>query len=257
MIIEEAVEKLVASLKQDDLVQAIFLKGSMGRNEHDEYSDIDLYCLVDKKDLDEFLPRRLDHIRAYQKLLFYDDIYIIAPQILAVYENLVHLDLFTVTEESYIAKDFVKVLHDPHGRLDTLLHQHNLTLDEADLQDAWDDTVWFLYQYYFSAKRGNDLWSIQMLNQVIGHFSKLLLHIHCPERAQLGMKTLERSLPAEPLQKLKQVYQYLNVEEHHKAAMLLVNFVASEEAMITASVPESETIVPLWREMKKKWNVEV
>ena len=71
------------------------------------------------------------------------------------------------------------------------------------------------------------------------------------------MKTLERSLPAEPLQKLKHVYQYLNVEEHHRAAMLLVSFVASEEAMITASVPEPEMIVPLWREMKKKWNVEV
>ena len=99
MILEEAVETLVASLKQDDLVQAIFLKGSMGRNEHDDYSDIDLYCLVDEEALAEFLPRRLNHIRAYKELLYFDDIHIIAPQILAVYENFVHLDLFTVTEE--------------------------------------------------------------------------------------------------------------------------------------------------------------
>ncbi|MGM9950078.1 MAG: nucleotidyltransferase domain-containing protein [Lysinibacillus sp.] len=256
MIIEEAVKKLVTSLKQDELVQAIFLKGSIGRNEHDECSDIDLYCLVDKEDLDEFLPRRLNHIRAYKELLYFDDIHIIAPQLLAVYENLVHLDLFTVTEESYIAKDYIKVLYDPDGRLDSVLHQHDLSLEESELQDAWDDTVWFLYQYYFSAKRGNDLWSIQMLNQVIGHFSKLLLHIYCPERAQLGMKTLERSLPAEPLQKLKHIYRHLNEEEHQEAARQLVEFVSYEETAIAGFVPEPEVILPLWRELKKKWNEE-
>ena len=253
MILEEAVETLVASLKQDDLVQAIFLKGSMGRNEHDDYSDIDLYCLVDEEALAEFLPRRLNHIRAYKELLYFDDIHIIAPQILAVYEDLIHLDLFTVTEESYVAKDYIKVLYDPNGRLDSVLHQHNLALDESDLQDAWEDTVWFMYQYYFSAKRGNDLWSIQMLNQVISHFSKLLLHIYCAERAQLGMKTLERSLPAEPLKKLQHIYRHLNVEEHQKAARKLFDFIGDEEAAIAESVPEPEVILPLWRILKKKW----
>ena len=256
MILEEAVETLVASLKQDDLVQAIFLKGSMGRNEHDDYSDIDLYCLVDEEALAEFLPRRLNHIRAYKELLYFDDIHIIAPQILAVYENFVHLDLFTVTEESYVAKDYIKVLYDPEDRLDSVLHQHNLALDESDLQDAWEDTVWFMYQYYFSAKRGNDLWSIQMLNQVIGHFSKLLLHIYFAERAQLGMKTLERSLPAEPLKKLRHIYRHLNVEEHQMAARQLFDFIGDEEAAIAESVPEPEAILPLWRILKEKWNEE-
>ena len=256
MILEEAVETLVASLKQDELVQAIFLKGSMGRNEHDEYSDIDLYCLVDKEALDEFLPRRLNHIRSYKELLYFDDIHIIAPQILAVYENFVHLDLFTVTEESYIAKDYLRVLYDPDGRLAPVLQQHNLALEESDLQDAWEDTVWFMYQYYFSAKRGNDLWSIQMLNQVINHFSKLLLHIYCAERAQLGMKTLERSLPAEPLQKLEYIYRHLNIEAHQEAARQLIEFIDYEEAMIVGFVPEPEAILPLWRELKKKWNEE-
>ncbi len=253
MIIDEAVEKLVASLEKDELVQALFLKGSMGRNEHDEYSDIDLYCLVNKEDMEEFLPRRLGHVRAYKELLYYDDIYIIAPQIIAVYDNLVHLDLFTVTEESYTAKDMVKVLYDPQGKLTTLIHQQSLALDEPELQDAWEDTVWFLYQYYFSSKRGNDVWSIQLLNHSIAHFSKLLLHIYCPERAQLGMKTLERSLPAEPLNKLKHIYRYLNVENHPQAAKLLMSFVECEEAAVLGVVPESEVSLPLWRVMKEKW----
>lgn len=256
MIIEEAVKKLVVSMKKDELVQAIFLKGSLGRNEHDEYSDIDLYCLVDREDLEKFLPRRLDHVRAYKDILYYDDIFIIAPQILAVYEDLVHLDLFTVTEETYIAKDFVKVLYDPKGKLNSFIHQHNLKLDASELQDAWEDTVWFLYQYIFSAKRGNGLWSIQMLNQSMVHLSKLLLHIYCPERAQLGMKTLERSLPAELLKKFQHIYRYLNVDEHHHAAKLLAAFMECEEAAIIGTVPEPEVILPLWQVMKKKWNEE-
>ena len=52
---ELAVEKICSSLKNDPHVQAIFLKGSMGRNEHDEFSDIDLYCLVNKEDEEQFL----------------------------------------------------------------------------------------------------------------------------------------------------------------------------------------------------------
>jgi len=41
-----AIEQLVARLKQDPAVEAIFLKGSFGRGEEDVHSDIDLYCLV-------------------------------------------------------------------------------------------------------------------------------------------------------------------------------------------------------------------
>ncbi|MYL61437.1 nucleotidyltransferase domain-containing protein, partial [Virgibacillus halodenitrificans] len=101
MLQEDAVEKITESLKADPLVKAVFLKGSMGRAEHDEHSDIDLYCLVDQKDEALFLEKRLMYLKAYQDILFWDDIFIIAPQIIAVYNNLLHLDLFTVTEQSF------------------------------------------------------------------------------------------------------------------------------------------------------------
>ena len=42
MKLEKVVETITTSLKQDEMVQAIFLKGSMGREEHDEHSDIDM-----------------------------------------------------------------------------------------------------------------------------------------------------------------------------------------------------------------------
>lgn len=59
----EAVEKVTQALKEDEAVRAIFLKGSMARDEGDEYSDVDLYCLVDSEEIEEFLPRRLEHLK--------------------------------------------------------------------------------------------------------------------------------------------------------------------------------------------------
>ena len=83
----EAIEAVSASLKSDDCVKAIFVKGSIGRGEFDEYSDVDLYCLVEEMDVNDFLSRRLKHLRAYREILFYEDLFIIAPQMIAVYEQ--------------------------------------------------------------------------------------------------------------------------------------------------------------------------
>ncbi|WP_228550233.1 nucleotidyltransferase domain-containing protein [Salinibacillus xinjiangensis] len=173
MIQDEAVNEIVSSLKTDPLVKAIFLKGSMGRGEDDEYSDIDLYCLVEKQDEEHFLQNRLTHLRAYKDLLFYDDIFIIAPQIIAVYENMLHVDLFTVTEKTFKEKDYFKVLYDPQNRLEKFHKTQNLMLSSDEFRDDVMDVVWFLFQYKKSADRGNDIWSVSMLRHVMIHLGRV------------------------------------------------------------------------------------
>ena len=105
MKLDHVVEVLLESLKDDQYIEAIFLRGSMARNEHDEFSDIDIYCVVNEENVEAFLPNRNLHIEAYMKTLFVDDIYIIAPQLLVVYEDLIHIDLFTVTPSEISNKD--------------------------------------------------------------------------------------------------------------------------------------------------------
>jgi predicted nucleotidyltransferase len=51
MILEDAIAVISNSLQLDKRVQSIFLKGSIGRGEQDEYSDIDMYCLVNEEDV--------------------------------------------------------------------------------------------------------------------------------------------------------------------------------------------------------------
>lgn len=246
MILEEAVEIIVNSLKQDKRVQAIFLKGSLGRTEQDEHSDIDLYCLVNVEDEEEFLQSRLQHLESYNKLLFHDSIFIVAPQILAVYENLVHVDLFTVTEHTYIEKDFMKVLYDPNYKLEKYKQTQNLKLSDEEFQDAVDDVAWFLFQYKKSSARGNDIWSVSMLHYVMTHLSRVLLHRYNPNRAQLGLKTIEISLPGGIVNDIKEVYESITPQKHQNAVKLISKLLSREKEWIFSKVAHPEKIKPLW-----------
>jgi predicted nucleotidyltransferase len=246
LVLNEALEVLSNSLKQDKRVQAIFVKGSVGRGEQDEQSDLDLYCLVEEKDLDGFLQSRVHHLEAYGKLLFHDDIFIVAPQILAVYENMLHVDLFTVTEKTFIKKYYFKVLYDPDHLLEIFKNTQSLRLAADEFQDAVDDIAWFLFQYKKSTARGNDLWSVNMLNNVMSHLSRVLLHRYNPERAQLGLKTLEASLPDEVRKNISRIQENITPLKHQTAAVLLRDLLNQEAEWILNEVANPDKIKPLW-----------
>ncbi|MHC8521956.1 aminoglycoside 6-adenylyltransferase [Rossellomorea sp. H39__3] len=200
-----AVEAIADSLKKDGRVKSIYVKGSMGREEEDEFSDVDLYCLVEEHDLTSFLQDRLQHLEAYGKLLFHDDLFIIAPQIIAVYEDLLHVDLFTVTEKTFKQKDYFKVIYDPEGKLSPFERSQNLLLSDAEFNEFAGDTGWFLFQYLKAMRRGNDLWAAEMLQHTMRNFSSVLLQRYKPERAQLGYKSLETSLPEQLVGNVKKI----------------------------------------------------
>ncbi|MGE8037213.1 nucleotidyltransferase domain-containing protein [Lysinibacillus sp. NPDC093692] len=105
MNLDYVVKILLESLKDDQYIEAVFLRGSMAREEHDEFSDIDMYCVVKEENIEAFLPNRKKHIETYMKTLFVDEIYIFAPQLLAVYEDMIHIDLFTLSPSEISDKD--------------------------------------------------------------------------------------------------------------------------------------------------------
>ncbi|WP_079508700.1 nucleotidyltransferase domain-containing protein [Mesobacillus jeotgali] len=245
MKVNEALDIITNSLVQDKLVQAIYVKGSVGRGEQDEYSDLDLYCLVDDQDLSAFLQRRISHLESYGKMIFHDDIFIIAPQIIAVYENMLHVDLFTVTEETFVEKDFFKVIYDPHNRLEKFKASQSLRLSAAEFQDAVDDIAWFLFQYKKSSDRGNDLWSVTMLNHMMAHLAKVLLHKYQPERAQLGIKTVETSLPEDVVKAISHIQENITPKQHQNAIVFIRRLLDSELEWILDEVLNPEKIKTL------------
>lgn len=229
MLVQEmAVEKITASLRQSPYIRALFLKGSMGRNEQDEHSDIDLYCLVDKEQEDLFLNERITHLQSYRPVLFQDDIFIIAPQLIAVFDNLLHIDLFTVTVESFTPKDYFKVLYDPENLLEQFTESQHLELSKEEYKDAVIDVAWFLFQYRKAAARGNGVWAVKMLSYVLEHLARVLLHRYAPDRAQLGLKTASRSLPAAVFSEIENISSLMTPAAHAQAASRIRSLLKKE-----------------------------
>ncbi|MCA1060270.1 nucleotidyltransferase domain-containing protein [Rossellomorea aquimaris] len=225
---ETAVEKVLESLKQDPSVRSVFLKGSMGRNEHDEHSDIDLYCLVKEGEEKEFLTRRLDHLKAYKDLIFHDDIFIIAPQIIAIYEDWLHIDLFTVTEKTFQEKDFFTVLYDPEHLMEKYESSQNLTISKEEFTGNVLDAAWFLFQHGKAAARGNHTWAVEMLRHSMRNVTTILLARYVKERAVLGLKTIHRDLPQEVQDRVVEIYEEMTPSRHGEAAKKIASLLESE-----------------------------
>lgn len=250
MLIQEiAVQQITASLIQSSYVRAIFLKGSMGRNEHDEHSDIDLYCLVDQEQESLFLKERLSHLEAYRPVLFQDDIFIIAPQLIVVFDNFLHIDLFTVTVESFTAKDFFKVVYDPENLLEQFVASQSLTLSKEEYTDHVIDVAWFLFQYRKAAARGNEIWAVKMLSQVLEHLSRVLLYRYTPERAQLGLKAISRSLPKTIFAEVEKMSTLMTPENHAQAALIVRRLLAKEIGWIHQHITDPNKIMTLMQKM--------
>lgn len=246
---EIAVQKITDSLRKDRRVQAVFLKGSMGRNEYDEHSDIDLYCLVEKEDEKDFLGNRLMHLQAYRPVTFQDDIFIVAPQLIAVFDDFLHIDLFTVTAETFSGKDFFKVLHDPEDRLTAFIDTQGLELSESEYRDHVNDVAWFLFQYKKASSRGNGIWSVKMLANAAEHLARVLLYRYAPERAQLGLKSLQRSLPMELFGQMEEIFEAMTPGRHAESASAMSRLVKKELPWIKEHLADGAQIERLLQAM--------
>ncbi|QTC40556.1 nucleotidyltransferase domain-containing protein [Bacillus sp. V3] len=237
---DEAIHKISGSLKKDVRVKAVYLKGSVGRGEYDEFSDLDLYCLVDESDEAAFHAQRLMHLEAYRKVIFFEEVYIIAPQIIAVFDNLLHVDLFTVTETNFKEKDYFKVLFDPEERLTQFLPTQNLQLTDEQFEQCSYNVAWYLFQYNKARLRKNDLWAVDMLQQVLTNLSKVLLHRYYPDRAELGLKALTKLLPKNKRNHMETIYNHVTPDSHKKAADYITDLLTQELDWIDSTLKEND-----------------
>lgn len=221
---QNAIATLTDSLISDVDVQAIFLKGSFGRGEADEHSDVDLYVMVATDSLNEFLPRRRAHLATYRPILLEDEINIVAPQLIVVYDDFLHLDFFTVTADTLNHQDMITVLYDPERRLQH--HSSSLTLSGANLSGHVFDAIWFFFQYTKARDRGNDIWAVEMLRQGMTHFAYALAAHYEPERAALGLKDVAARQQIE----LRTFYEALTPTHHPIAAHWYITRLEAERS---------------------------
>jgi hypothetical protein len=168
---------------------------------------------------------------------------------IAVFDDLLHIDLFTVTKESFDEKDYFKVLYDPNHQLDKFIASQSLTLSESEYSDDVSDVAWFLFQYKKAAGRGNEIWAVRMLTNVMFHLARVLLYRYAPHRAQLGLKAIEQSLPKSMVSELENIFEHITPSEHRKAVILLCELVSEEYAWIDLQLTEEIQIKYLLQKM--------
>lgn len=185
----DAINTIMDSLKKDDAILSIFLKGSIASGKYDEWSDVDMYCLVDEDKEVGFLSRRIEHLESYKKIICKFDVNFVAPQIVAVFEDTLHLDLYTVTKNKTPTTDNIKILHDPMNLLSDY-EAKSFSILDADIPNYFDEISFNFLEFEAAYMRKDYLWASTIASYMFDYTVTLIRHLYAPETAKLGIKKL-------------------------------------------------------------------
>ena len=190
---EESIKAIQEEILRGGLARAIFLKGSLARGQGDEYADVDFYCIVEEDKKEEFLSKRIDYMESYRPLLYWSESNFVGPQIVGVFDNGLHFDLYTITIDKLQYTDQIKVLHDPEGLL-TGYKQQDLSISQDDVVELYGEFSFSLLEFETAYKRKDLLWASRLGGHLSGYLSVLLRYVYDKENARLGMKRLNSKL---------------------------------------------------------------
>lgn len=191
----DAVNTVLSHIIKDSSVRAVFLKGSIARGEMDEFSDVDFYCLVKENELDSFLNRRIEYMEKYRPLIFTENANFVGPQIVGVYDNGLHFDLYTVTYDTLHHTDEIKVLFDPENLLSDYSPQ-NFALTEEGILGYFNEISFTMLEFEAAYCRNDLLWASRLGSHISGYIAIILRSIYDKENTKLGFKRLHKKLDA-------------------------------------------------------------
>lgn len=220
----EAAKTMCEIIKNDNAIRAIFLKGSIARNDLDDYSDVDFYCIVKDNELEDFLKRRLDYLKQYRPLIYWSETNFVGPQIVAVFDNGLHFDLYTVTFETLQKTDEIKVLYDPDKLLSDYKAEH-LNICENDVIDIFDEFTFTLLEFEAAYCRNDLIWASRLASHLSGYLAVILRYLFDINNSKLGFKRLYKSLDGELHKKIMEAMDLSGPSFLPKGVILLAEIV--------------------------------
>lgn len=183
----DAVDVISKALIIDRSVEAILLKGSLARQEEDEYSDVDLCVVVSKEGYEELLAKRLYYLEKYQPILYYSEADFGMKQMICIFENGLHVDLY-VTTIAHLSKigQILKV-YDPNGILDnyvTIDHR----ISPKEFGGIVDSFCFTCSEFYVAYMRKDVAFATRLASHLFYDFTKLYRFKTDFTRASLGFK---------------------------------------------------------------------
>ncbi|WP_305024204.1 GNAT family N-acetyltransferase [Paenibacillus lacisoli] len=217
----EAIQRVCRSLQAEPGVQAIFLKGSLARGEGDTYSDVDLYCMVADEEINAFLPERIRIMEAYRPLIYWSEASFVGPQIVGVYDDGLHLDLYTVTYGSLPRTDALQVLYDPQDKLKDYV-ECRYPLEPAVLIRTIHEFMFTLLEFETAYSRGDSIWASQLGHYMAGDLASLIRYLDNPAAAHLGLKRLSQNTGASIASRMEQAMEGMAPSRQPEGVQILV-----------------------------------
>jgi len=191
---KELIDYLIRKCSTSPIVKALYLKGSIARGSDDEYSDIDFYCLVDEDSVDEMLNLRMEILRDYKKILFLEHVYWVAPQVIVIYEDNIHLDFYTVHEVPHEGADSIKVLYDPEN----VLNEYKVVHEDAtkdELIEKLNSIIYTSQEVYAAFNRKDNLWCDRLLSHMISNLGVIYCVLYQLDKPIVHLKGIWQSIP--------------------------------------------------------------
>lgn len=225
----EAVYAILSEVKKDPAIKAAFVKGAMAYGQVDEFSDVDFYCLVHEDEMDHFLDRRIELLEQYQEIVFYSESNFVGPQIVAVFVNGLHFDLYTVTESSFPVKGEFLSLYDPEEVLPKYQSQiQDLELTPEGLETMYHEFAFCLIEFEAAIGRKQMLFAGRLVSYLSSYAAVLVRQLYDKKRASIGSKKLELYLPENLKNRFYSTLDIRSPKEAHQSVLELIDIV--EEA---------------------------
>lgn len=204
----KAINMISKKVIDDNLCDAILLKGSIGRGDDDEYSDVDMYLIVSPENMDAVLQKRYEYLLAYKEIVYLEDVNFGLPQKIAIYTDGLHVDLYVAEMEQIGHTDPVKIWYDPKGLFDDYTY-HRDDVAEKEIAAHFSEVLYCFVEADTAYRRKNYAWAARIMGNAIAEAAILLRYPYDKKYAFLGLKKINEIIPHEQYQLLEDAYTYL------------------------------------------------
>ena len=212
---QDAIKSIGDEILKDGLVEALFLKGSIARGEDDKYSDVDMYAVVSSENLDVFLSKRIQYMEKYMPLIYWSEANFVGPQIVGVFENALHFDLYTVNPDSIPQTDDIKIIFDKGGLLDSY-KKAPLGISPETIIDILNEFTFTLLEFEAAYAREDYVWAVTLFHFQLSKASFITRFIHDADNSKLGLKRIHKVIPDELYK------EYIDIFENARPSKILI-----------------------------------
>ncbi len=166
---QEAINCLLETLIQLELMDASFLTGQIAKRNENEYSPIELHCIINKVNQVELRKSILPILETYFSVVYLKEERKPNLKFHVIYENGIELYLTCMAVSEIISYDDMLVLYDPKN----LLHvntQPKRQISYEDIGHRVDEFCLTLVHFYQAAKTSNLPKMCQLAEEVHQHF---------------------------------------------------------------------------------------